>query len=401
MAHDPGQNAAMRALLGPVCLALLPLAMWPGLARPFSTPKLAWMATLVLVLAWPAPVAWADLSARLRWSAMAWIASFLLAAAFSDLWVWTPLALGVLAPCLALALARSGVAPSRVAAAQAAGATACAVVAVMQWIGADPLAWFGWQLPVTGASVRMRVYGTLGNPNFVGVLMAMSLPITAAVHREVSTPRWRRVIEVALAAQAAALVATGSRGAVLGLGAAMMTYAWLRWSRRVRLAAGGLLVFAAVAVVVSPARPLDTTAAGRLHLWRIVGPYAFDAPLVGQGPGAVPERFPDWQRHAAREGLRDRRFAGLTDHAHNDYIEALIERGVPGVLTLLVPLGLVGVAAWRSARPTSPVMAGACAAVTAGAACALVDFPLARPAELAWWWTSLAVAFETTRPPRA
>jgi hypothetical protein len=41
------------------------------------------------------------------------------------------------------------------------------------------------------------------------------------------------------------------------------------------------------------------------------------------------------------------------------------------------------------------VVAGACAAVTAGAACACVDFPLARPTELAWWWVALALTFQT------
>jgi O-antigen ligase len=174
-------------------------------------------------------------------------------------------------------------------------------------------------------------------------------------------------------------------------------YALLRWSRRVRIGVGVLLVFAVVAVSVSPARPLDTTAAGRLHLWRIVAPHATDALLTGHGPGAVPLRFPEWQRHAAREGVRDPRFAGLTDHVHNDYLEALVERGVPGVLALILPLILALVAAVGMPRPTAPVVAGAAAAVTAGAACAFVDFPLARPTELAWWWVALALTFQTAR----
>jgi hypothetical protein len=44
------------------------------------------------------------------------------------------------------------------------------------------------------------------------------------------------------------------------------------------------------------------------------------------------------------------------------------------------------------------VHAGAIAAVAAGAACALVDFPLARPTELAWWWVAIALALQATPP---
>jgi len=191
--------------------------------------------------------------------------------------------------------------------------------------------------------------------------------------------------------QAAALVGTGSRGAILGLGAAMAAWAIVRWSGRMRLALAALLVFGGIAIGLSPARPLDTTAAGRLHLWRIVAPHALDAPLTGLGPGAVALQFPGWQRSAARQGLRDRRFAGLTDHVHNDYLEAVVERGVPGLLSCVVPLGLLVWLLVRVPRPAAPLIAGCCGALAAGAACAFVDFPLARPAELVWWWTAIAI----------
>jgi O-antigen ligase len=280
------------------------------------------------------------------------------------------------------------------------GATICAAVALVQWAGADPFAVAAWQPSNDGASVRMRVYGTLGNPNFVGVLMAMTLPLTVATLSSASDDGRRRLAWAALALQAGALVATGSRGAVLGLAAAVAVYATLRWSRRVRIGLAAVALFAIVAIAISPARPIDTTAAGRLHLWRIVLPQVREAPLVGQGPGAVALRFPAWQRSAAREGVRDRRFAGLTDHVHNDNLETLVERGLLGLTLLLAPLLVLAVTAARMPRPVAPVAAGAIAAVAAGAACALVDFPLARPTELAWWWVAIAIALQA-RPAAA
>jgi O-antigen ligase len=386
-----------RAWIGPACLALLPLAVWPGLETPFSSPKLIWVvASTVALLAIPSSAPSAPLPPALRWAAVGWISAFLLAGLAAPLPAFPPVVLGVTAPLFALALVRGGVAPLPLMTAQVLGATACSVVALAQWAGLDPFLLLGWHAPIDGASVRMRVYGTLGNPNFVGVLAAMSLAMTLALAASATTSMRRRLAWTALVVLAAALVATGSRGAVLGLGAAVAAYAFLRWSRRVRIGVAAVALFAGVAIAVSPARPIDTTAAGRVYLWRVVSPRAWEAPFVGHGPGAVTLQFPRWQREAARDGVRDRRFAGLTDHVHNDYLEALVERGVPGLLSLLAPLIAVLVVAIRRARPASPVFAGATAAMVAGAACALVDFPLARPTELVCWWGAIAIALQAS-----
>ena len=112
----------------------------------------------------------------------------------------------------------------------------------------------------------------------------------------------RRSAWAALAFQAGALIATGSRGAVLGLAAAVAVYATLRWSRRVRIGLAAVALFAGVAIIISPARPIDTTAAGRLQLWRIVLPRVREAPLVGQGPAPSRCASRSRQRSAAREG---------------------------------------------------------------------------------------------------
>lgn len=389
------QNDGVRARVGPVCLALLPLLVWPGLMQPFSTPKLAALSAAAALLTMlglvaPAPV---PVPPIVQWLALGWTVGFLIAAGLSDLPAVLPLVLGLAAPAFALAIVRTGARPRDILAGQVLGATACAAVALAQWAGWDPFMAWGWHPPIDGSSIRMRVYGTLGNPNFVGVLMAMSVPLTLGLHRHVTSALARRVTESAVGLQVLALAATGSRGAVLGLSAATGVYAVLRWSRRTRLVMAGLAAFGVVAVVASPARPLDTTAAGRLHLWRIVAPQVDDALVAGQGPGAVALRFPEWQRAAAREGVRDRRFAGLTDHVHNDYLEALVERGVPGLISLLAPLLSLAWLAWRLARPASSFVAGSIAAVVAASACALVDFPLARPVELTWWWMGVSLAW--------
>jgi O-antigen ligase len=232
--------------------------------------------------------------------------------------------------------------------------------------------------------------------------MALLVPLAAAfivTCRRRAMPCAANVLS--LVCLVSALVATGSRGAVLGLGLGAMTWAVLRWSSRAVAWAVAAVVVGTVAVAMSPARPLQTTFEGRIYLWQVVAPHATARPLVGQGPGAVALRFLDWQHDADARGVRDPRFRGLTDHVHNDYLEALVERGVPGLVTLVAPLVSVGVVAWRRRRPTSPMAAACAATVVAGAACAFVDFPLARPVELVVWWTAVALVHIEVGPTSA
>lgn len=377
--------------VGTGVLAVLPLVVWPGLGQPFSAPKLWVIAGAALATSALTLVGGHRVPARFGWLVGAWVATFIVSGTLGELPAFSDTLLGVTAPVLALALMRTGVTGARLIASLWSGATAVAVVAVLQWAGWDPFALLGWYAPVDGASVRMRVYSTLGNPNFVGALMALSVPLGAAsVMRETTRTRYA-VGLVSLVCLLAALVATGSRGAVLGLAAGTLTWAILRWSGRALVGVGVVLVIGTLAVALSPARPLQTTLAGRVYLWQVVAPHASARPLVGQGPGAVALRFVDWQHEADDRGVSDKRFRGVTDHVHNDYLEALVERGLPGLLALLAPLVSTWALVWRRPHPAAPVTAACAAAVMAGAACAFVDFPLARPVELVWWWTAVAV----------
>lgn len=376
---------------------LLPLVIWPGIERPFSTPKVVFLAVTAVVLhagrrlAAPDGIGGAGRPSRvLVVCALAWMGSFVLSALLGPLPALPDVVLGLSAPACAVAVLSSGATREQVMAAMTGTAVVVALVALLQWAGLDPLALWGWQAPVDGLSVRMRVHATLGNPNFVGALMAASAPLAAA-HLLASRGRWQTATGVvALLLIVGALVATGSRGAVLGLAAAGLTWAAARGSRRAVVGSCIVVAVGAVAIWQSPARPLQTTLEGRVYLWQVVAPHAGARPLFGLGPGAVALRFPAWQREADAAGQRDVRFRGVTDHVHNDYLEALVERGVVGVCTLLAPLvWVVGTAIRR--HPYSPLGAGALASVLALATCALVDFPLARPVELTWWWLALGV----------
>jgi putative inorganic carbon (HCO3(-)) transporter len=433
-------------------MTVLPLVAWPGLAQPFSTPKLYLLVVTVIALAPLAWIAWRS-SSRSRTTvststrqtrpthrytaapthvvAAMWLASWSWSALFADVVSLDALLLALAGGGLAIVLTELRPDPMRLAAAHAIGATGVAMVAVLQWARLDPFALAGWVAPIAGASPRLRVYGTLGNPNFVAALLAGAVPLTIglivhstqsaqsghSVHSAHSAapsdrqPTRRLVLVVGLTAvalQLMAIAATGSRAGALGLIAAGLT--WIlsgprTYRRRVAIACG---LAAVVVIGVSTARPLRETLAGRVYIWQVVWPHAFEAPWVGQGPGAFAELYPAWEREARRKpptAAAAVYFAGPQQHAHNDYLEALVERGLAGPVTLLLvfttwlgggmrffrPRGPVSGGGGVASTGAEPLLIGAAATLAALGAIAFVDFPLARPAETALWWTSAAL----------
>jgi O-antigen ligase len=363
---------------------------------------------------------------------MAWLASWTWSALLGDVVSLEALLLAVAAGLFAIVLIESAPEPERLAAALVIGATGVAVVAVLQAIGVDPFAIAGWVAPLAGASQRLRVYSTLGNPNFVAAVVAAAAPLTVgliawggpiawdgpiawgggAVGRrpasQTTLERNRLLAAIALVLQLAALAATSSRAGALGLLVAALTWLalGLRASAAVRAAlavgVGGSLI-AIACIGWSVARPLRDTAAGRLYIWQVVWPHAFDAPWAGQGPGAFELRYPEWERQARPARTA---FAGPQQHAHNDYLEALVDRGLAGPVTILLILATCVRGSWRRAarkpatasqadaappRRLAPLLIGATAAMTALGAIACVDFPLARPTETVMFWSAIAL----------
>lgn len=147
----------------------------------------------------------------------------------------------------------------------------------------------------------------------------------------------------------------------------------------------------ALAVLLLPlaGRSFSDAAEGRLYLTRVIAPHALDAPLSGLGPGAVEALWPAWEVEWWRARCGDdaacvaadprSRFAALQDHAHDDWLEVLVERGLLGLASLLVLFAFALRRAWRSPRVLGT---GVVAALVAMMTRAALDFPLARPADL-------------------
>ena len=233
-----------------------------------------------------------------------------------------------------------------------------------------------------GGSHGFALHGGQGNPNWLGLLLAVTLPLSLdAVASEGARRRWP-VVSVALAAvQLPALFLAHSRVAWIAAAVSLATagiVAKRSFSSR-RRARGGRAVLAAIgvgaflAVVVtlgerapnSPASaahvsedrtPEDGSAtrsfAGRIWIWRTSARAALAAPFLGAGLGGFPERYLTAQGDALRTlppREASRRFVNATT-AHDEPLQVATESGVLASLLLVCGLGALVVGHFRAGR---------------------------------------------------
>ena len=357
---------------------LLPLICWPGLDHPFSTPKI-W-----LVGALDAVAVSRCLLERgtFAWQWLVWPAAIALSASLAPYASLPALVLAVLPLPLAWAASQDASISDTLQPALLAGSLVESGLVVMQFCALDPFRAFGWH-PEAFASPRMRMYGTLGNPDFVAAWLCATLPLWAG-----GVGKDRRAVWAGIALQLAAIIATGSRVFLLTLPVAV-TVLLVRGGRLKKWWLGALVAAAAL-VWFSPARPLGATIQGRLYLDRVTASHLLAVPPAGFGAGSFPIEFARWQvewlrRHPGEATALQ--LAGPVDHAHDDLLEFWVDYGPLGLCAFL---GLSAFLMSRFRRTHAP-NPGAWSSTASLLAVALVDFPLHRPAEWSLYWLFLAL----------
>jgi putative inorganic carbon (HCO3(-)) transporter len=195
---------------------------------------------------------------------------------------------------------------------------------------------------VTKHSKDYRAAGPLQDPNDFAFLLACTLPIVVYL---MSADRLRRPLwGIAFVAIAGAMLATLSRGALVGIGALVI---WGILTRRIPfwLVLGG--VVSAIVVVIlaftlwkplidvalhQKAHVANSNTESREVFWGAAVKLAEKRPLTGVGPG----RFPT----EATPLLTNNAGAGLLEHpvTHNSYLEILSEEGLPALLLFIAYL---------------------------------------------------------------
>jgi O-Antigen ligase len=284
-------SAAATAVVGVLCLAG---GRWDAVS---GGPR-AWLAALVL---------WAALDAALR-PVATWDAGHVVAA-------------GV----VALGLAVVSAAPRAAAWGRVAAVLAGAGASV--WLVADR---------VVGAG---RPSGPLGNPNLSATLALLALALSPFL------PVRAPVRGSLVAMTAAGVVASGSRGALIGLAAVALAWALtLRAGRWVWAGATVLVIVAGLGLAARLSADRDPLRWERIRIWGVgLRTTAAELPF-GTGPGgyadaALAHNFPRNGEFA--------RFARLPDVAESDFLQVAATLGVPG---LLLVGGLVASVVHRLSR---------------------------------------------------
>lgn len=377
----------------PVLITVFPLVVVPGIDRPFSTPKTLLLGGIVCAGAVAAAATGRlkrpRMPAAFTLSFCAYLLTIVVSALIGDFCSQQALRLSLLGAGWFLLLVSVQPRADYIVRAVALSCSLVAALALLQYAGFDPFTAMGLSGPV-GGGPRMRVFSTIGNPDFTAaVLVAGIFPsICLAENSSCRTIFW-----VATILEGLAVFATGSRAAIPGILAGSIWLGAAKWRpNRAWLGAGTLVILGLL--VLAPSRTLISTVDGRLYILKVSAPHLFERSSFGYGPGGFEPKYIQWETDYWTSGIgsaADRRFAQLQEHAHNEYIETVVDNGLAGFFTFLSLLVSFFLFAFRGSR--KGLVAAASAGVAALCAVALVDFPFHRPTELFLFWTLSATVF--------
>ena len=255
------------------------------------------------------------------------------------------------------------------------------VTAVLAGVSLVGIAWSGSKYLPAGLTQRIpRLISVFWNPagfhpNIVGGFLAMSVPVTAAFAWAARTWPRRLLLGCLLLFELLVLLLTQSRGAMLGIVAALMVVAVAR-DRRWAWGAALIVVVVAVVVAIVGVQPaLDLvmgglggstvqSAAGRLELFSRAIYMLEDFPFTGVGLGMFSRvlnvLYPLFLVGPETE----------LPHAHNIFLQAGVDHGMPGLiayLALIILLGVMGIQTIRQSRgrPWEPLAIGLLAGLVA------------------------------------
>jgi hypothetical protein len=169
-----------------------------------------------------------------------------------------------------------------------------------------------------------------------------------------------------------AIVLSGSRGALLGLAAGVLTYGFLaRPRKRIWVSAVAIALTAFVAFYASPAGARlrarahwigeDSAGGARLLLWRDASRMAATRPWTGFGPENFVAEFPKFQSVDLSKLYPD----FYHESPHNMWLDTLTQQGILGLLAQIAIVLLALRAGYRASRKRPEMTAGLLAGLIA------------------------------------
>lgn len=303
---------------------------------------------------------------------------------------------------------------------QALAGVTVAVIGILQHFG-FPL--FGLDPYYFGA----RIYSTVGNPDFLGTYLVLTLPLAGGLMLSCS-PRARPLWATVVTLLSLTLLFSFTRGAWIGGGVAavaflVLCFGELRRNKAWVLGVTGVLAFIILANQAgwleglrmpsslregegAPAAPTVSRTVGsigelrsgtaevRLLMWEGSLDLIRENPILGTGLNGF---MPAFGRYAPVEYARGEGLERFPDKAHNVFIGTTVELGLVGLASYLWLLGAFGWAFWRwwrhsAAAGSSRSLVGAIMAAWLGyQAQSFFLFPVVYTGALYFWQMGAAV----------
>jgi O-antigen ligase len=286
------------------------------------------------------------------------------------------------------------------------------LVGFLQKSSANPGMIYGWWEPAQ----PQNVFGPYVNRNHYAGYVVMALPMALAMalgSLQEARRRWRyagwstlgehSVSRFALFSSislflAAGVLAAGSRGGVIAAAVSALVVVLARGQRAIVAAGVALAIGAASLTFVDVGWFVERTTGDRMQADRVV--VWLDMlkivprfPVLGVGWNAFGIAY-RWRYQTVYQW-------GLWNQTHNEYLQALFETGLLGIVPVAALLVLLAVGALRAAR-RGDVGVGVLGALVANATTNLVDFNLQIPANAATFTAIAGLAMALgTRDPNA
>lgn len=243
-------------------------------------------------------------------------------------------------------------------------------------------------VPVEDRVTPAGTTALIGNPNDVGSFLVPCLIATAAWLFAARSWAVRFALCVAALLIGSGILASRTRGAILGAAAGMAAMIIVRWRRAAVPRVAALAVIAALAVATYQpmlnrafSMEIEKLASGRIVAFAAAWKMFTESPVFGVGPGCFAYAYFDYATKVypsmIEYAVAGRQF--IFAETHNDHLQVLAETGLIGYvlfLAALITLGSISVKPIEGPERTRFSRLSAAPLATALFALAVFQFPL-------------------------
>lgn len=193
----------------------------------------------------------------------------------------------------------------------------------------------------TRVTIGREIGSVLGDPNDLALVLMFPVAFASSLIMTANIDRWTRLLGLISAiALFSAIMATQSRGGLLGMMAIFGVYGYRRIKSKAlfftvaAVLAGALFVFAGISDRASGGAAeegIDASAMGRLYAWEAAFGMAVDHPLSGVGLNNFYSNYYYYSPH----------WDGLNHAVHSTWFGVLAETGFLGLIVFLICMALL------------------------------------------------------------